>query len=87
MANIKIAMLKENYPDKITEDGQHLIFEELGRLFHGTPKGEVQHLRTFRLEEDAHQESGQWLTKATDKHRLGSGVKLKQLMFETPPCS
>jgi hypothetical protein len=52
-------MLEENYPDQITEDVQYLIFEELGRLSHGTHKGELEHLRTFRLEEDAHQESGQ----------------------------
>jgi hypothetical protein len=45
LANTKIAMLEENYPDKTTED--------------------------------AHQESGQWLTKAADNHRLGSRVKLK----------
>jgi hypothetical protein len=39
LTNVKIAILKENYPEeKLTEDEQDLILEELGRVFHGNPK-------------------------------------------------
>jgi hypothetical protein len=38
------------YPeDKLTEDDQDYILEELGRMFHGTLNGELPHLRSFRL--------------------------------------
>jgi hypothetical protein len=41
----------ENYPeDKLTELVQDLILEELGRVFHGTLKEELPHLRSFSLE-------------------------------------
>jgi hypothetical protein len=43
------AILKENHPeDKLTE-----ILDELGKVFCGTPKGELPHLRSFRLDGDA----------------------------------
>jgi hypothetical protein len=39
LTNVKIAILKENYPEeKLTEDEQDLILEELGRVVRGTPK-------------------------------------------------
>jgi hypothetical protein len=51
LTNIKLAIFKENYPeDKLTEMEQDLILEELGRVFYGTLKGELPHLRSFRLE-------------------------------------
>jgi hypothetical protein len=84
LTNIKIAIIKENHPeDKLTKDEQDQTLDELGRVFCGTPKGELPHLRYFRLEGGAliyvcaDQESGQWLTKATDNHRLISGPRLK----------
>jgi hypothetical protein len=84
LTNIKIAILKENYPeDKLTEDDQEHILEELGRVFRGTPKGELPHLKSFRLEGGAlmyvcaDQQSGQWLIRAIDNHMLGSGARLK----------
>jgi hypothetical protein len=49
-ANIKTAIFNENYPeDKLTDDKDHIL-EELGRVFRRTPKGELPHLRSFRLE-------------------------------------
>jgi hypothetical protein len=49
LANVKIAILKENYPEeKLTEDEQDLILEELGRVFHGTPKLELSHMKFFK---------------------------------------
>jgi hypothetical protein len=82
LTDTKIAIFKENYPeDKLTEEEQDHILEELGRVFHGTPKGELLHLKSFRLEAGelmyvcADQQSGQWLIRAN--HRLGSGARLK----------
>jgi hypothetical protein len=84
LTSIKIAIFKENYSeDKLTEEEQDHILEELGRVFRRTLKGELPHLRSFRLEASAlmyvcaDQQSGQWLIRATDSHRLGSGVRLK----------
>jgi hypothetical protein len=84
LTNIKIAIFKENYPDdKLTKDDRERILEELGRAFRGTPKRELPHLRSFRLEGGAlmyvctNQQSDQWLIRATDNHRLGSGARLK----------
>jgi hypothetical protein len=86
LTNIKIAIFKENYPeDKLTKDEQDHILAELGRVFHGTTKGELPHLTSFRLEEGtftkvhAHKQSAQWLIKATDNHRLASGARLKTM--------
>jgi hypothetical protein len=39
--------------DKLTEDDQDHILEELRTVFGGKPKGELPHLRSFRLEESA----------------------------------
>jgi hypothetical protein len=51
LANMKIAIFKENYPeDKLTEEDQGHILEELERVFCRTLKGELPHLRSFRLE-------------------------------------
>jgi hypothetical protein len=81
---MKIAIFKVNYPeDKLTEDDQEHILIELGRVFCRTPKGELLHLRSFRLERGAlmyvctDQQSGQWLIRTTDNHGLGSGARLK----------
>jgi hypothetical protein len=39
LTNVKIAILKENYPEeKLTEDEQDLTLEELRRVFRGNPK-------------------------------------------------
>lgn len=52
-------------------------------MFCGTPKGELPHLRSFRLEGEAlvyvcaDQHSGQWLIRSTDNNWLGSGARLK----------
>jgi hypothetical protein len=79
-----MAIFKENYPeDKLTEEEVDPILEELGRALRGTPKGELLHLKSFRLEAGmityvcADQQSGKWLTRAIDNHRLESGVRLK----------
>jgi hypothetical protein len=49
LTNIKIATFKKNYPeDKLIEDDQDQILDELGRVFCGTPKGELSHLRSFK---------------------------------------
>jgi hypothetical protein len=84
LANTQVGIFKEYYPeDKMTEDDQDHILEELGRVFRGTPKGELPHLRSFRLEGSAllyvcpDQQSGQWLIRYTDNHRLQSGIRLK----------
>lgn len=43
---MKLIILKENYPeDKMTEDDQYLILEELGIMYSGTPKGEPEVLQ------------------------------------------
>jgi hypothetical protein len=48
----------------------------------GTPR-ELPHLWSFRPEGDAliyvytDQQPGQWLIRATDNHKLGSGARLK----------
>jgi hypothetical protein len=53
LANIKIAIFKETYPeDKLIEE-QDSILEELGRMLSGSPKGELPHLKSYRLEESA----------------------------------
>jgi hypothetical protein len=84
LTNIKIAIFKETYPeDKLTKHDLESILEELGRVLHGTPVGELPHLKAYILDRGAHiyrcadQQSGQWLVRATDNHRLGSGARLK----------
>jgi hypothetical protein len=59
LTDTKIAIFKENYPeDKLTEEELNSILEELGRVLHGTPKGELPHLMSFRLEAGAIMYSG-----------------------------
>jgi hypothetical protein len=84
LTNIKIAIFRETYPeDKITEDDQNCILEELGRVFRATPVGELPLLKSHRLEGGAliymcaNQQSGQWLIRAIGNHRLESGARLK----------
>jgi hypothetical protein len=49
-----MAIFKDNYPeDKLTEEELDPILEELGRVLRGTPKGELPHLKSFRLEAGA----------------------------------
>jgi hypothetical protein len=39
LTNVKIAILKKNYPEeKLTEDEKDLILEQLGRVVLRTPK-------------------------------------------------
>jgi hypothetical protein len=68
LTNIKLAIFKETYPeDKLTENDQENILEDLGRVLRGTPIGELPHLKSYRLEKDvliyiyicADQQSGQ----------------------------
>jgi hypothetical protein len=84
LTNIKIAIFKEFYhEDKHNEDDQKYVLEELGKVLGRTPLEELPHLKSYRLEGDAliyicaDQESGQWLIKAIDNHRLGTGARLK----------
>jgi hypothetical protein len=59
------------------------ILEELGRELHGTPLGELPHLKSYRLEGGAfiytcaNQQSGQWLVRPIDNHTLGLRTRLK----------
>jgi hypothetical protein len=84
LTNIKIAIFKETYPeDKLNEDDQTYILEELGKVLRRTPTEEPPHLKSYRLEGGtliyrcADQQSGHWLVKAIDNHRLGTGARLK----------
>jgi hypothetical protein len=84
LTNIKMAIFGETYPeDKLNEDDQNYILEELGKVLHRTPIGELPHLKSYRLEGGTliyrctDQQSGQLLVKATDNHRLGTGARLK----------
>jgi hypothetical protein len=83
LTNIKIAIFKETYPEeKLTEDDQDSILEILGGVLRRTPKEELPHLNSYRLMGAliyacTDQQSGQWLIKATDDHRLESGGTLK----------
>jgi hypothetical protein len=86
LTNIRIAIFKETYPeDKLTEDDQNSILETLGGggVLRRTPREELPHLKSYRLVGGARiyacgdQQSGQWLIKAIDDHRLESGFRLK----------
>jgi hypothetical protein len=66
VTNIKIAIFKVTYPkQKLIGNNLSSIFEELGRVLHGTPIGELPHLKFYRLEGGAliyictNQQSGQ----------------------------
>jgi hypothetical protein len=82
LTNIMIAISKENNPqDKVTEEDRDKILDELGRAFRGTPKGELPHLRPFRLVGGslmyvcADKQFREWLIRATDNPKLGSGAR------------
>jgi hypothetical protein len=50
LTNINIDIFKETYPeDKLTEQDQEIILVELGRVWHGTPIGELSHLQSCTL--------------------------------------
>jgi hypothetical protein len=56
MTNITIdtRIFKEMYPeDKVTDDDQDHILEELRMVFRGSPTVELPHLTPYRLEECA----------------------------------
>jgi hypothetical protein len=59
-------------------------------VLRGTPIGELAHLKSYRLEGGAliytctDQQSGQWLIRAIDNHRLGSGARLKARNLPKP---
>jgi hypothetical protein len=67
----------------VTINDQDCILAELGKVLRRTPLGELPHLKSYRLEGGAliytfaDQQSGQWLIRAIDVHRLGSGARLK----------
>jgi hypothetical protein len=76
LTNIKIAIFKETYPeDKLNEDDQTYILEELGKVLHRIPIGELPHLKSYRLEGGAliyrftDQQSSQWLVKSQAGNR------------------
>jgi hypothetical protein len=56
-----------------------------------TPIGELPHLKSYRLEGGAliyicaDQQSGQWLVKAIDNHRLGTGARVKVTVARNLP--
>jgi hypothetical protein len=83
LTNIRVAIFKDTFPeDKVTENDQDCILEELGKMLRRTPIGELPHSKSYRLEGGtliyicADQQSGQWLIRATDNHRLESGARL-----------
>jgi hypothetical protein len=85
LTNIRVAILKYIFSeDKVTENDQDCILEELGEVLRRTPI-ELPHLKSHRLTGIAliyicaEQQSGQWLIRAIDNHRLGSGAKLKAI--------
>jgi hypothetical protein len=47
LTNIKITIFRETYPeDKLTEDDQDSILENLGEVLRRTPKEELPHLKS-----------------------------------------
>jgi hypothetical protein len=84
LTGFKIAIFRETYPeDKITEEAQDSILEILGEALRRISLEELPHLKSYRLKGGSliytcvDQQSGQWLIKTTDNHRLGSGGRLK----------
>jgi hypothetical protein len=65
------------------EDNQNYILEELERVIHGTSTGELPNLKFYRLEGGTliqvctDQQSGPWLIRATDIHRMESGARIR----------
>jgi hypothetical protein len=81
LTSFKVAIFRETYSeDKITEEDRDSILEILGEALHRTPLEELPRLKSYRLEGGAliytcvNQQSGQWLIKTIDNHRLGSGA-------------
>jgi hypothetical protein len=66
----------------LNEDDQTSILEALREVLRRTPIRELPHLKSYRLEGGAliymcaDQQSGQWLIKTIDNHRLESGAWL-----------
>jgi hypothetical protein len=56
---------------------QNYVLEELARVFHGTLIRDLLHLKYYRWGGGAliyvcvDLQSGQWLVRATDNHRMG----------------
>jgi hypothetical protein len=67
------------------EEDQNYILEELARMFHGTPVGELPHINSYRPEGGtliyvcADLQSGQWLVKTIDSHKIGSITNAENL--------
>jgi hypothetical protein len=65
------------------EEDQNYILEELAWMFHRTLIGELPHLKSYRpaggalIYVCADLQSGQWLVKAIDNHRIGSRARLR----------
>jgi hypothetical protein len=83
---MRVAIFKDAFPEeKVTINDQDCILAELGKVLRRTPLGELPHLNSYKLEGGAliytcaNQQSGQWLIRAIDNHRLGSGARLKAI--------
>jgi hypothetical protein len=81
---MRVAIFKDAFPEeKVSTNDQDCILAELGEVLRRTPLGDLPHLKFSRLEGGAliyicaDQQSGQWLIRAIDNHRLGSGARLK----------
>jgi hypothetical protein len=79
-----MAIFKELSPeDKINEDDQQCILDVLGKMLCRSPVEELPHHKSYTLEGSAFiyicadQQSGQWLSKAINNHRLETGTRLK----------
>jgi hypothetical protein len=54
VTNEKKTIFSETYQeDKLMEEYQNSILEEMGRVFRGAPIGELPHLKSYRLEVNA----------------------------------
>jgi hypothetical protein len=80
---MRVAIFKDAFPEeKVTIIDQDCILAELGKVLRRTQLEELPHLKSYRLEGGAQlytcadQQSGQWLIRAIDNHRLGSGARL-----------
>jgi hypothetical protein len=86
LTNVKIAILKENYPeDKLSGEEQDLIMAETAGAFLSTPRERRLRIRSYRLESGTliyvctEQQSGHWLIEAINGHRLREGTMLKAI--------
>lgn len=95
MTNVKISILKDNYPqDKLSEKEQDLILTEvMVCLFRSTSRDKLPQFRSYRLEGNAFiyicadQQTGHWLIEATDGHKLGEPIMLKETDAKDLPRS